>query len=347
MSDHYNFPEWGLTMLDSDLVVDVRGLKTFFFTEVGTIRAVNDVSFSLFRNNVMALVGESGCGKSVTALSLLRLIPSPPGKIMEGEVFFESTNLLSLTESELNNIRGDKISMIFQDPMTALNPVFTVGDQIAEAILHHRKMTRKEVREYVLELLAQVKIPSPERVYESYPHQLSGGMRQRALIAMAISCHPRLLIADEPTTALDVTVQAHILQLLKDLQDKTGLSILFITHDLRVVAEIADIVAVMYAGKIIEQAPVHDLFDSPLHPYTQALMNSIPGIGLNVSRGERKRLNAIPGTVPNLLELPAGCAFHPRCPRAISICRSENPPIFVHGKHRVRCWLYSREILSQ
>jgi ABC-type dipeptide/oligopeptide/nickel transport system ATPase component len=234
-------------MRDGDMVIRVQGLKTFFVSEMGVIRAVNDVSFSLSRQKILALVGESGCGKSVTALSLLRLISIPPGKIM-GEVLFEGMNLLSLPESELNKIRGSKIGMIFQDPMTALNPVFTIGYQIAEAVLRHGMTDRQRVKEYVLELLSQVSIPSPQRVYESYPHQLSGGMRQRALIAMAISCEPRLLIADEPTTALDVTVQAHILQLLKDLQEKTGLSILFITHDFRVVAEVADEVAVMYAG---------------------------------------------------------------------------------------------------
>lgn len=331
-------------MRDGNMVIRVQGLKTFFVSEMGVIRAVNDVSFSLSRQKILALVGESGCGKSVTALSLLRLISIPPGKIM-GEVLFEGMNLLSLPESELNKIRGSKIGMIFQDPMTALNPVFTIGYQIAEAVLRHGMTDRQRVKEYVLELLSQVSIPSPQRVYESYPHQLSGGMRQRALIAMAISCEPRLLIADEPTTALDVTVQAHILQLLKDLQEKTGLSILFITHDFRVVAEVADEVAVMYAGQIVEKAPVSEIFDSPLHPYTQALLNSIPGIASDAFEG--KRLKAIPGIVPNLLDLPPGCAFYARCPRAFSSCGFQNPPIFSVGNRGVRCWLFRADMSAQ
>ena len=324
------------------MVVDVKDLKTYFFSEIGVIKAVDGVSFSLPPMRILALVGESGCGKSVTALSLVRLIPAPPGKIVGGEAWFEGVNLLSLSEDQLITFRGNKIGVIFQDPMSALNPVFTVGDQIAEGVICHGKIDRTQVKEYVLELLSQVGISSPHRVYESYPHQLSGGMRQRALIAMAVSCQPKMLIADEPTTALDVTVQAHILRLLKNLQEKNSLSILFITHDFRVVAEIADDVAVMYAGQIIEYAQVNELFDNPLHPYTQALMTSIPGISIT----EVKKLKAIPGNVPNLLDLPSGCYFHPRCPKALSVCRHESPPFFKKENHSVKCWLYKGEMLD-
>lgn len=324
--------------------IRVNKLKTFFFSELGVVKAVNDVSFCLPKKKVLALVGESGCGKSVTALSLLRLIPSPPGKIVSGEVWFEDINILALPESELNNFRGNRIGMVFQDPMTALNPVFTIGEQIEEVILKHGKTTKHQAPDYVLELLTQVGITSARRVYESYPHQLSGGMRQRALIAMAISCHPDVLIADEPTTALDVTIQAHILQLLKELQENTGLSVLFITHDFRVVAEIADEVAVMYAGKIIEKGMVNDIFDNPLHPYTKALMNSIPGLSSSVITN--KRLKAIPGSVPNLIELPKGCAFSSRCPYKMEKCHNEKPPMFYSANHSALCWLYEKNLPS-
>jgi len=336
--------EFGVTKRGQEqaLVIDVKDLKTYFFSEIGVIKAVDGVSFSLPPMRILALVGESGCGKSVTALSLVRLIPTPPGKIVGGEARFEGVDLLALSEDQLRTFRGNKIGVVFQDPMSALNPVFTVGDQIAEGVICHGKVDRAQVKEYVLELLSQVGIASPQRVYESYPHQLSGGMRQRVLIAMAVSCQPKMLIADEPTTALDVTVQAHILRLLKDLQEKNGLSILFITHDFRVVAEIADDVAVMYAGQIIEYAQVNELFDNPLHPYTQALMTSIPGI----SSAEMKKLKAIPGNVPNFLDLPSGCYFHTRCSKALSICRYESPPFFQKENHSVKCWLYKGEMLD-
>lgn len=324
------------------MVIEVRNLKTYFFSEIGIIKAVDGVDFSLPPKKILALVGESGCGKSVTALSLVRLIPIPPGKIIDGEAWFCGVNLLALPEEQLRDFRGNKIGVVFQDPMSALNPVFKIGDQISEGIIRHGKIGKTQAKECVIDLLSQVGISSPQRVYESYPHQLSGGMRQRVLIAMAVSCQPRMLIADEPTTALDVTVQAHILRLLKDMQEKNNLAILFITHDFRVVAEIADDVAVMYAGKVIEYASVNELFNSPLHPYTQALMNSIPGI----SASETKNLKAIPGSVPNLLDLPSGCAFHSRCSRALSLCRSEDPPFFRSGSRSVKCWLYLKENMS-
>ncbi|MCX7823010.1 MAG: ABC transporter ATP-binding protein [Syntrophobacterales bacterium] len=329
-------------MASSEVLLRVKQLKTFFFSEFGTLKAVDNVSFVLPKQKVLALVGESGCGKSVTALSLLRLIPSPPGKIVSGEAWFEGLDIFVLSESQLNNLRGNKISMVFQDPMTALNPVFTIGDQIAEVLLKHGKANKRQVKTCVLELLEQVGISSPERVYESYPHQLSGGMRQRALIAMAISCRPQILIADEPTTALDVTIQALILHLLKELQERTGLSIIFITHDLRVVAEIADEVAVMYAGKIVEHTSVKGIFDNPLHPYTKALMDSIPGI----TQASSKKLKAIPGSVPSLIDLPRGCAFSPRCSYALKRCPFEGPPLFQLLDHEVRCWLYEKDALA-
>lgn len=326
--------------MDNDKpVMYVKRLKTFFYSDLGIVRAVEDVSFCLSKQEILALVGESGCGKSVTALSLLRLIPSPPGKIVSGEAWFEGVNILSLSESQINTIRGNKISMIFQDPMTALNPVLRVGEQISEVILRHGKVEKDQVKNYVIELLSQVGIASPEFVYNSYPHQLSGGMRQRVLIAMAISCKPLILIADEPTTALDVTIQARILRILKSLQEDTGLSIIFITHDFRVVAEIADRVAVMYAGRIVEQASVNDIFNNPLHPYTRDLMNAIPGI--NPSAG--KRLKVIPGSVPDPVSLPPGCTFSPRCVCAMNKCQLEDPPLLKLKDHNVKCWLYEKE----
>lgn len=320
-------------------VMHVKRLKTFFYSDLGIVRAVEDVSFCLSKQKILALVGESGCGKSVTALSLLRLIPSPPGKIVSGEAWFEGVDILSLPQSQINTIRGNKISMIFQDPMTALNPVLRVGEQISEVILRHGKVEKEQVKNYVIELLSQVGIASPEIVYNSYPHQLSGGMRQRVLIAMAISCKPLILIADEPTTALDVTIQARILRILKALQEDTGLSIIFITHDFRVVAEIADRVAVMYAGKIVEQASVNDIFNNPLHPYTRDLMNAIPGINPSAE----KRLKVIPGSVPDPISLPPGCTYSPRCSYAMNKCRLEDPPLFELEDHDVKCWLYEKE----
>jgi oligopeptide/dipeptide ABC transporter ATP-binding protein len=283
------------------------------------------------------LVGESGCGKSVTALSIMRLVQSPPGKIVGGQVLLDGRDLLHLSEAEMNRIRGGRISMIFQEPMTALNPLHKVGDQVAEGVLSHEGVGRKAARARVIELLHEVGIPAPAQRYENYPHELSGGMRQRVMIAMALACRPELVIADEPTTALDVTIQAQILDLLRALQNDLGMALLLITHDLGVVAELADEVAVMYAGRVVEQGPVAELYDAPKHPYTQALLTSIPT--LETKKGER--LNAIRGSVPNLTRLPPGCAFAPRCPHVMDICRQELPALQpVSERQLARCWLY-------
>ena len=314
-------------------LLEVRSLSTHFFTEDGVIRAVENVSFDLFPGEILSLVGESGCGKSVTALSILKLIPCPPGRVVSGEVLFGGKDLLKLKEKEMEKVRGNDIAMIFQEPMTSLNPVFTVGDQIMEAILFHQKVDREEARKKAVELLERVRIPSPEATIDAYPHQLSGGMRQRAMIAMALSCQPKLLIADEPTTALDVTVQAQVLRLLKEIQREMGMAVLLITHDLGVVSEIADRVAVMYAGRMMEYGPIETIFQQVRHPYTRGLLDSIPPL-----EGKRKRLNAIPGQVPDPMDLPAGCTFHPRCTLAIDDCKKAEPPLFpVNGDHLSRC----------
>ena len=315
-------------------VLEVRDLRTHFFTDDGAVRAVEGVSFDVGEGETLGVVGESGCGKSVTSLSILRLIPSPPGRIVGGTIRFRGTNLLELSESEMRKIRGNEISMIFQEPMTSLNPVYTCGDQIMEAVRLHQKVGKKEARSRAIEMLRLVGIPSPEQRVDEYPHQLSGGMRQRVMIAMALSCHPAVLIADEPTTALDVTIQAQILELLNRLQKELGMAILLITHDLGVVAETCDRVAVMYAGHIVEYADVDTIFARPRHPYTAGLLGSIPKLGLRT-----ERLKVIPGNVPNPAEFPPGCKFHPRCPVAVERCRVENPPLapLVPG-HDVRCW---------
>jgi len=322
----------------SEVLLDVRDLQTYFFTDRGIAKAVDHVSFQLCQGQTLGIVGESGCGKSVTALSIMRLIPAPPGRIVGGEIRFEAQNLLSLSEDAMRTIRGGKIAMIFQEPMTALNPVFRVGDQIAEVIQTHRKIGKKQALEQVVELLQQVGIASPESRVNDYPHQMSGGMRQRVLIAMALACRPRLIIADEPTTALDVTIQAQILELMRQLKESSGASILLITHDLGVIAETAQQVVVMYAGRIVEEADVFDLFEHPLHPYTQGLMLSIPG--LSAARGQ-KRLAAIPGVVPSLLALPAGCKFSDRCSHVFERCREEPDLLPTANGHRVRCWLHA------
>jgi peptide/nickel transport system ATP-binding protein len=314
-------------------LLEVRSLSTHFFTEDGVIRAVENISFDLFPGEILSLVGESGCGKSVTALSILRLIASPPGQVVGGEILFDGKDLLKLKEKEMEKVRGNDIAMIFQEPMTSLNPVFTVGDQIMEAILFHQKVDREEARKKAVELLDRVRIPSPEATIDAYPHQLSGGMRQRAMIAMALSCQPKLLIADEPTTALDVTVQAQVLRLLKEIQREMGMAVLLITHDLGVVSEIADRVAVMYAGRMMEYGPIETIFQQVRHPYTRGLLDSIPPL-----EEKRKRLNAIPGQVPDPMDLPAGCTFHPRCTLAIDACKRAEPPLFpVNGDHLSRC----------
>jgi peptide/nickel transport system ATP-binding protein len=319
-------------------VLDVKGLRTVFFTNSGLFRAVEDVSFTVRRGETLAIVGESGCGKSVTALSIMRLVPDPPGRIVGGSVVLEGTDLLALDESEMRKIRGNRISMIFQEPMTSLNPVMRIGDQITEAVRLHRTMTRKEAWKQAVEMLRLVRIPVPERRALEYPHQLSGGMRQRAMIAMALACRPALLIADEPTTALDVTIQAQILALVLELQKELGMGLILITHDLGVVAQTARRVIVMYAGKKVEEADVETLFANPRHPYTRGLMASIPTVPLPGARTDA-RLVEIPGMVPSLTNLPAGCAFAPRCALAIERCRREYPPLQDWGAdHWAACW---------
>ncbi len=317
-------------------LIEVKNLTTSFFTADGEVRAVDGVSFEIEEGKTMGLVGESGCGKSVTALSIMRLIPSPPGKIVDGQVLLRGRNLLELNREEMRKMRGNEISMVFQEPMTSLNPVFTIGNQIAEAIRLHQGLGRRETREKVIEMLRLVKIADPEARISDYPHQLSGGMRQRVMIAMALSCNPSLLIADEPTTALDVTIQAQILELMKELQERLGMALLLITHDLGVVAEQAHEVAIMYAGKVVERALPKDIFSRPLHPYTVGLLNSVPGI-----RGEKKkRLDAIPGVVPSPLELPGGCRFRDRCPKAGGICAGAEPELVEKQKgHWVACYM--------
>ncbi len=321
-------------------LLEVKELETCFMTEAGTARAVDSVSFEISRGQVLGIVGESGCGKSVCALSILRLVP-PPGIITGGHIRFGGKELLELTESEMQAIRGNEISMIFQEPMTSLNPVFRVGDQVAEVLLRHNRVSKKEAGLRVIELLGMAGIPSPGLRVRDYPHQMSGGMRQRVMIAMAIACSPRLIIADEPTTALDVTIQAQILALLDGLRETHSMAILLITHDLGVIAEAADEVIVMYTGRVVERAVVSDLFANPLHPYTQGLMRSAPGRGAG---GAGKRLEAIPGVVPSLLAMPTGCKFNTRCPFSFDRCFVEEPRLEAPaGGHPVRCWLYSGE----
>ncbi len=314
-------------------LLEIRSLTTQFLTEDGIVRAVEEVSLEIFPGEILSLVGESGCGKSVTGLSLLRLIPIPPGRIVRGEILFEGRDLLHLEEREMEKVRGNEISMIFQEPMTSLNPVFTIGSQIIETLQLHQHLPKKEARQKAIELLQRVRIPYPEIRIDSYPHQLSGGMRQRAMIAMALSCQPKLLIADEPTTALDVTIQAQVLRLLKEIQQEMGMAVMLITHDLGVVSEIADRVAVMYAGRIVEMGPFETLFREMRHPYTRGLFDSIPQL-----EEKKERLKAIPGQVPNPFDLPTGCKFHPRCYLAIEACSKEEPPLFqIDGNHFSRC----------
>lgn len=319
----------------SNLLV-IRDLKTYFYTEEGVARAVDGVDLDIAPKSTVGLVGESGCGKSVTALSILRLVSDPPGKIVDGTIRFENRNLLELPESAMRKIRGKDISMIFQEPMTSLNPVFTVGNQIIEAIRLHQNLNGREAREKAIQLLHKVKIPVPRQRVDEYPHQLSGGMKQRVMIAMALACNPKLLIADEPTTALDVTIQAQVLDLLDELQNDFGMSVLLITHDLAVVAQVVVSVYVMYAGKIAEHAPVEALFHDPKHPYTWGLFDSIPK-----PNQTHRRLKTIAGAVPNPLHPPAGCKFHPRCPRKMEICpRIEPELIELAPRHWVACHLY-------
>jgi peptide/nickel transport system ATP-binding protein len=316
-----------------EAVLSVRRLTTAFHTDRGSFSAVDDVSFDVPSGSTLAVVGESGCGKSVTALSIMRLVPSPPGEIKSGEIQFKGKNLLSLSDEEMRRVRGDQVAMIFQEPMTSLNPVYTIGSQIVEAVRIHRKVSRKAVRARAIDMLRLVGIPSPEDRVDAYPHQLSGGMRQRVMIAMALSCEPSLLIADEPTTALDVTIQAQILDLLRRLQGELGMSILFITHDLGVVAEFANDVAVMYAGRVVERATVHEIFKRPLHPYTRGLLMSVPDMEAARTHGKPRRLPTIEGMVPDLVSLPDGCRFRERCslyaerPEGYERCESEEPEL--------------------
>ncbi len=313
----------------------VKDLKTYFFTHDGTVKAVDGINLKVSKGETLGLVGESGCGKSVTALSIMRLIPNPPGKIVGGEIHFEGKNLLELNEKEMRKIRGRKISMIFQEPMTSLDPMFTIGDEIAEVIRLHQGLKKDEARKKAIESLKTVGMPDPEKRINEYPHELSGGMRQRAMIAMALSCNPTLLIADEPTTALDVTIQAQILRLIDELRKKFGTSVLLITHDLGVIAETCDNVAVMYAGHIVEHTDANTLFRNPLHPYTKGLMKSIPRLDVDT-----KRLEIIKGLVPTLLDMPSGCPFHPRCNFCSEGCTKELPKLIeVEKNHLVRCHL--------
>jgi peptide/nickel transport system ATP-binding protein len=315
-------------------LLDVRALKTFFQVEGGEFPAVDGISFSIDPGRTLGIVGESGCGKSVTALSIMGLVPRPPGRIAGGEILFDGVDLLQLSTAALRELRGNRISMIFQEPMTSLNPVLTVGEQIVEGILRHRTMSAAAAKDLTIEMLRMVHIPSPEQRFGDYPHRLSGGMRQRVMVAMALACKPKLLIADEPTTALDVTIQAQILDLMRTLREETGTAIILITHDLGVVAELADDVVVMYAGRIVERATVVALFAEPQHPYTVGLLGSIPRLDI-----EQDRLAAIEGQVPNPLAPVTGCRFHPRCPFAIERCRHEDPPLFDLGSgHESACW---------
>jgi oligopeptide/dipeptide ABC transporter ATP-binding protein len=324
--------------VSDDKVLEVKGLQTVFFTNSGLFKAVDDVSFEVRRGETLAIVGESGCGKSVSALSIMRLVPDPPGRIVGGTILLEGTDLLGLDEARMREIRGNRISMIFQEPMTSLNPVMRIGDQITEAVRLHRDMSAKQAWEQAVEMLRLVRIPEPARRAQEYPHQLSGGMRQRAMIAMAMACRPALLIADEPTTALDVTIQAQILALMLDLQKELGMGLMLITHDLGVVAQTAQRVIVMYAGKKVEEADVDTLFANPLHPYTRGLMASIPAVPSAHTRHD-VRLTEIPGMVPSLSRLPVGCAFAPRCSLAIDRCRAEYPPLQDWGgSHLAACW---------
>ncbi|UCE00576.1 MAG: ABC transporter ATP-binding protein [Chloroflexota bacterium] len=320
-------------------LLEVQNLKTYFYTEDGVVKAVDGVDFTVYPGEVMGLVGESGCGKSVTSLSIMRLI-GIPGKVIEGEIFFEGRDLLKLSEAEMVDMRGNRISMIFQQPQSSLNPVFKVGDQVAEVLQIHQNMGREESWEKAVDLLRLVGIPDPEEKAHSFPHEMSGGQAQRVMIAMALALNPQLLLADEPTTALDVTIQAQILDLMRDLRTRMGTSVILITHDLGVIAEMADRVAVMYAGRIVEQTDINDVFAKPLHPYTQGLIASIPVLGKI-----KDRLDVIPGSVPNLINLPPGCKFASRCRARVEyemeICTETEPSLLqVLPNHTVRCWLY-------
>ena len=321
-------------------VLEVEGLRTYFFVRQGIVKAVDDVSFSLNAGEKLAIVGESGCGKSMTALSILRLVPDPPGRIVAGSVRLDGKDLLKLSEAEMRKVRGNQISMIFQEPMTSLNPVLSIGNQIGEAFMLHQNVSRSEAFDKAIEMLKLVRIPEAARRVKEYPHQLSGGMRQRAMTAMALACNPQVLLADEPTTALDVTIQAQILDIILELQERLGTAVVLITHDLGVVAETAQRVVVMYGGRKVEEAAVDELFENPQHPYTQGLLAAIPHLApISGQNGERRRLREIPGIVPALVNLPKGCTFAPRCAFATDVCRNEFPPYEAKRPgHMAACW---------
>ncbi len=327
---------------DREVVLDVKNLQTYFKTDAGIVKAVDGVSFTLHKGQTLGIVGESGSGKSVTNLSIMRLIPSPPGKVVGGEAIFEGEDILALDEKEMRKIRGNKISMIFQDPMTSLNPFLKISTQMIETIrLHNKGVSKQEALQRSIEMLHLVGIPIPEKRIHNYPHQFSGGMRQRVMIAMALSCNAEVLIADEPTTALDVTIQAQILELINDLSEKMGTSVILITHDLGVVAGMCDEVCVMYAGKVVEKAETEKLYEFPAHPYTEGLIKSVPRMDTS-KKGER--LYSIEGQPPNVIDLPPCCPFHPRCPKAMDVCRVAYPPVTdLGGGHEVACWLYNSE----
>lgn len=320
-------------------LLEVKNLKTYFYSDSGVVKAADDVSFYVNEGETLGIVGESGCGKSVTSMSVVRLAETPPGKYEGGQILFKGEDMLKVSDARIRQIRGNDISFIFQEPMTSLNPVFKIGRQISEALIVHRGMSKQEAREESIRMLELVRIPNPERVVDDYPFALSGGMRQRAMIAMALACEPNLLIADEPTTALDVTIQAQVLDLMNELKRKVNTSIIFITHDLGVISEVSDRVMVMYAGKVVEMASTIEIFKNPKHPYTVGLMGSKPDMTT-----ESDRLNVIPGNVPDLTNLPTGCPFHPRCQHAMDICKKEFPAeVTIAEGHIISCWLYSNK----
>lgn len=329
--------------MSKENLLEVKDLKTYFYTPEGVVHAVDGVSLNLATGMTLGILGESGCGKSITALSIMGLIPDPPGKIVSGSILYNGQDLLTFSPERMRSIRGREISMIFQEPMSSLNPIYTIGDQIAEALLTHRRISKREAWERAEEMIKVVGIPSPRRRARDYPHQLSGGMRQRAMIAMAMACNPKVLIADEPTTALDVTIQSQILDLMLGIQEKYGMAIMMITHDLGVIAEMSDHVIVMYAGEVVESASMDDLLTCACHPYAKGLIKSIPQLGKKFESG-KEQLYEIPGIVPDLIRLPPGCVFAPRCPSAFDKCGKERPPMFqIDGNHQVNCWLMEKE----
>ena len=323
----------------SEKLLEVKNLKTYFYTDDGVVKSVDGVSFSVEKGKTLGIVGESGCGKSITSLSIMQLVETPPGKIVDGEIIYEGEDLLKKNKEEMRKIRGGQIAMIFQEPMTSLNPVFTVGEQIMEALRIHTDLDKHQAKERAIEMLKLVKIPLAEKRFNEYPHQLSGGMRQRVMIAMALSCNPKLLICDEPTTALDVTIQAQILDLINELKEKLGTSIMMITHDLGVIAEVADDVMVMYAGRVVEYGSADAIYESPKHPYTAGLMDCIP----KLSDADDKRLSVIEGMVPSFDQMPKGCAFCPRCTEAKKICAENVPELVEVDGQKVRCFKYTSE----